>query len=442
MFVVNFCLGSEWALTLRSPAAPPSPALAAAQSRLLALRETYRARRAALGLAPVGDGAACEATDNGRFPPPPSPPPPPQPSALTLPPHLGWESAPLTAVLRRHLTQQTTNDTIEQVNEAAGSEPVCIPDTQPVAPPPSAISAPQTAVSICVYPDIALGILREEQAGPARIWYLLRHLDVIGCGWMAETAVRQHLTQRHSPLRICGGRQLRNLLNQGEGLFWVRHNGRIWLRSLVKVAVALSVKRLQGRPVAVDLAHFTHGIGTFRAHLYATFHSGRGSDEKMAAPIARETVANLSHVPPRTQRLYEAKSGVKKSRNFALGTPVSPKQAQETGWQKGQALFLLTDRRGYHGPAGETYLAWQLPNSYSGPHPQQSNGRQKRLNQAIADLLPIGMTGNGNSQTEPQRQRRYCHHGKMAAQLYNRLSDAFYWPALKSNGFWYVTQNN
>ncbi len=367
-----------------------------------------------------------------------------------LPTHLGWGSSALTAVLRRRLTQEQTS--AKQIQTYAGDhsrestsvhQPVC-QVSKPTLPSHGPDSAPhpsdaETAVSLRVYPDIALGILRAEQTGPARVWYLLRHLDPNGCGWVEETVVRRHLTERNSPLRLCGQRQLRNLLKQGDGLFWERRNGRIWLRSLVKLAVALDVGRLQARPVAVPLTHFTAGMGEFRAHLYATFHSGRGNTKEVATPIARETLANLSYVPPRTQRLYERKAGVKKVHNFAIGSKVTTKTAQETGWQKGHALFLFTDHHGRHGAVGSTYLAWQLPNSYQGPHIQQQNGRQKRLNKAIADLLPIGMTGNGGSEIETRRQRRYCPDGKVAARLYNRLPQAFYWPARNTTGWWYAT---
>ena len=397
------------------PLHPPSPALLAAQERLLALREAHRAQHVEKKPPFATDQAVL--ADHGRIPAAnPSP----------LPTHLGWHSAAVTAHLHQRLP------IIEEVVEENDPLPPPAPPTAPAKPPR------QTAVSLRVYPDMALAILREEAAAPARVWYLLRHLDEAGSGWIEETAVRTQLTGKESPLRLCGPRQLRNLLAQGDGLFWERQNGRVWLRSLSKVAAGLGVMRLQGRPVAVPLAHFKGGIGTFRAHLYATFHSGRGKADKTAAPIARETITRLSSVPARTQRLYEKQAGVKKKRNFALGPRLTPTAVQEQGWQRGNALFKLTDHQGQHGPAGATYLAWQLPNSYTGPHPQQSNGRQKRLNQTIADLLPIGMTGNDNQQVEARRHRRYCPHGKMAARLFNRSPRDFYWPAPASSKVWYA----
>ena len=420
------------------PQLTPSPALLAAQERLLTLRERYHAEQGTSLLPATDHDPGRNGSDNGRFSRPNSQSSTQPLRHSTLPDHLGWDSAAVTGMLRRSgINGQAVPKATAESSQNCGVE---VTKSRPPTAPKAA-----TAVSLRVYPDMALAILRQDLAAPARVWYLLRHLDQIGCGWLEETAVRDHLTNSQSPLRLCGKRQLRNLLNQGDGLFWDRQNNRIWLRSLVKVAIGLEVTRLQGRPVSVPLPHLVAGIGAFRAHLYATFHSGRGSQDQAAGPIARETLANLSHVPPRTQRLYETRAGVKRAFNFALGMPISSKTEQEMCWQKGHALFELTDHRGKHGPAGTTYLAWQLPNSYNGPHPQQQNGRQKRLNQSIVDLLPIGMTGNDDTPVVPARQRRYCRHGQMAARLYNRAPrDSFrptafcYWPTARDKGIWYV----
>ncbi|MBE2197003.1 MAG: hypothetical protein IAE79_00235, partial [Anaerolinea sp.] len=295
-------------------------------------------------------------------------------------------------------------------------------------------TAPTT---ITLYPDIALGMLRAELAAPGRIWLLLRHLDAQGNGWLSVDEVRKQLTPRHAPLRVCGWRQLRNLLDEGEGVFWQRQNGRIWLRSVVKVAAALDVWRLNGRPVALAVSVLTQRIGQVRAHFYASFHSGRNR-ETAVSPIARATLQEITHVHPRTQRRYEAQVRVQRQYNYALGPQVQTAAAEQQAWQHGQALFHFTDAAGLHGPAGATYYAWQLPNHYVGPHQPQPRGRQKRHNRELVDLLQQGTTGNGK-QTKPHfRQKRFYSLGKAAAKAANRGQSCVYWPGRK--GVWFCLE--
>jgi hypothetical protein len=197
------------------------------------------------------------------------------------------------------------------------------------------------------------------------------------------------------------------------------------------VAAALGVRRLVGRPIGVPLSALLGSIGDARAHLYATFHSGRvreewtiGAGEKgrkgagaqsstpafshpctpasSGSPIARDTLAALSGACARSQAAYERRAGIRARSNIALAervaanAPTGPAE-QERAWQRGRALFRLRDYRGHHGRPGATYLAWRLPNAF-GPargHQQRPKGRQKRINRQLADLFTKGMTGNG-----------------------------------------------
>jgi len=256
-----------------------------------------------------------------------------------------------------------------------------------------------------VYPDLALGILRRKKAAPGRVWLLLRHHDAAGRGRVDLAEAVRLLTRDGSPLRICGRRQLINLLAAGEGLFWQRDtgsDGREWLRlhSATRVAAGLGVARLGGSPVAVPLNALTGTIGQCRAHLYAAFHSGRTTTDLLTGerrgrgPIARETLCKLSGAVPNSQRNYERRAHVGRRSAIAVGPQVGRADEQELAWRRGRALFHLRDRQGRFGRPGATYLAWQLPNEYTGPHATLPRGRMKRLNRALADLFHDGMTGN------------------------------------------------
>lgn len=395
----------------RAGTTSPSEALLAAQSTLLALQEARREERRRQGL-PVKVSTA-----------PLSPPSPDLQNAKEeLPEHLGWGSVPLTAVLRRRLHQKQS----QLPTSISPLPPPSQVNSHPVVPP-----APPSA-HFQLHPDIGLAMLREEQVAAGRIWLLLRHLDSDGRGWLSLPEIRQRLTATNAELRVCGWRQLRNLLQNGEGLFWQRHDERLWLRSMTRVVARLGVSRLCGRPVAVPVHVLCQSIGTVRAHLYASFHSSRSADvTRPAMPIARATLKTLSGIGRHSQRHYERKVGVRRRPNYVLAGQVTPEEEQEHAWQHGRALFRFCDRKGRYGPAQVTYLAWQLPNSYEGPHAVRPNGRQKRINRKLADLLTQGITGNDEAAAMPidgSFSQRYYRNGALAGKGYNRSSDRdAYW---------------
>ena len=223
---------------------------------------------------------------------------------------------------------------------------------------------------------------------------------------MGEREAARLLAGDGSPLHVCGRRQLANLLAAGDGLFWERRAGVVWLRGAARVAAALGVARLGGSPVGVPLAALTGSIGRVRAHLYATFHSGRQRTDLLTGrpqprgPIARATLTALTTAAPNSQRAYERRAGIGRRAAVALGPLVGTANEQEVAWRRGRALFHLRDTQGRHGRPGAVYLAWQLPNEYTGPHAPLPRGRQKRLNRALADLFHNGMTGNGGPTEE------------------------------------------
>ena len=371
----------------------------------------------------------------------------------SLPDHLGWGSQPLTHLLRQSPKQMST--------APLAAPPAAMPanSKQPHARHDQATnstnSRPSPISHVKLYPDIGLAMLREEQTASGRIWLLLRGLDEDGRGWVGRSAVRRLLTKRKSSLYLCGWRQLRNLLRDGEGLYWQQDHERIWLRSAAKVALALGVNRLTGRPVLVEVSSLRQGIGRFRAELYTAFHSGRAKDapsgQGAAAPIARETLTAISGVGESTQRRYEAKTGTDVQTNYAIGNTVTETEMQESAWQNGHAIFVLKDTRGQQGPKGRQYIAWQLPNSYSGSHQQCPKGRQRRINRQLTqmrenDLVMKGMPGNVEPTTETTRAKLYYPTGKLAAQAFNRGQvDRCYWqqskpkkdlPTMNSHAIW------
>ncbi len=481
-----------------------SPALASAQERLLELRQSFRQSRALLS----GD---------------PAPPTPKSKQILNalagtdaeqhrsrrrkarsavgrieqLPLHLGWDSAGVTAVLQQ--AQKHDEDDVGQALHRHDTRPSTVtPHTSRLAPP---LEPPPY---LKVYPSVAQGMVREGHTAAGRIWLLLRCWDKNGRGWFTEAEAQRFFTSKNisaeprnqniehgiqntrssipHPTYLFGQRQWRNLVKKGTGIFWRRENGRLWLNSVSKTAAALGIWQLTGRPVQIPITALTGKISTVRAHLYATFHSSRavtcsGKQPQQPQPIARETLTAQFNISPRTQRSYERKARVKSHKNYAIGKKESAENAKEAAWQHGLATFSLTDHLGKNGRSRATYLAWQLPNHYFGPHQPACRGQQKRINRELADLFMKGMTGNDNEsvdgnnnltaearRTQSKRAaplaslasastvfntslrlknipKRFCANGAAAAKVYNhsQANRDVYWRST-SEGIWHVLE--
>ena len=278
------------------------------------------------------------------------------------------------------------------------------------------------ADTIPAHPGILTAMLKNGCEAAGRVYLLLRYIDHQGRGWLPIQEVRERLTKKQSPLKICSWRRLRQILNQGEGVFWYRNDKkRLWIRGVHKIAYALSVEHLQGLPIDFPVAALLGQVSMVRAHFYASFHSGRKDDK----PISRETLEELTGVPERTQRDYDKLAAVKRERNIATGGKYTKVNVEQAAWEKGRGVFKFHDVQGKQGRKGTEYIAWHLPNSYSGPHARRSRRSQKCVNRKLADLLTKGTAGNG----EEAIDKIFWHNAKEAGRAYNRnpRCDA-YWP--------------
>jgi hypothetical protein len=156
-----------------------------------------------------------------------------------------------------------------------------------------------------------------------------------------------------------------------------------------------------------------------------------------AMPISRAALTELSGVGASSQRAYETRAGVEVQTNCAVGEAVTKEATENRAWRHGRALFELKDHRGRQGRKGQSYLAWQLPNSYIGAHARQPKGRQKRINRKLRDLVNIGTPGNGERAVDtasaaatavPKPTKRYYPNGKLAARAAERdVGRQHYW---------------
>jgi hypothetical protein len=364
-----------------------SPELLEAQAKLLQLR-------ANLGIAPSMGGASPLA-------------------AATPETGTNWSLRNAQAALQQRRLQLGIAK--PATSQTAADWPDEVPASNPI---PDVI--PRSSTTVTVHPTIAMAILRQHLEAPARVYFLLRVIDVVGRGWLPLGLVREQLTKKESPLRICGWRRLRQLLKEGEGIFWHRDDqDRLWTKGAHRIAYTLDSGRLQGFPVALPTQAFLGGIQAVRAAFYGCFHGGRDSK-----PISRDTLRSVTGLAERTQRAYDLVAKIKRQRNIAIGEGYSQEKAQERAWLKGRAVFHFIDAKGLQGRVGREYVAWHLPNSYQTIYQRRSRGSRKRLNRKLNDLLTKGITGN----TEAAVEKVFFPTGALAVRRYNRDPDIdAYW---------------
>jgi len=278
-------------------------------------------------------------------------------------------------------------------------------------------------------------MLKQDQAAAGRVYLLLRYLDQAGRGWLPVKEIRERLTRKGSPLKAMGWRRLRQIFHQGEEVFWQRDSyGRLWLKGPHKIAAKLDCTRLEGLRVELPVKTLLEGIGTVRAHFYATFHSKRKNDN----PITRERIRELISVAERTQRIYDQTAGVERQCNIAVGPRYTKISAHEQAWKRGRGMFQFVDTQGQQGPKNRAYVAWQLPNSYQGPHHKRCKGRQKKINQCLA-----GLVKRDAGEQRAEVDKLFWSNGAAAAQAYNRDQDLdVFWQRgqtrRKTTILWYV----
>jgi hypothetical protein len=283
-----------------------------------------------------------------------------------LPAHLSWGKATLVALMREECAQwRPTGISIQVLKDD---------------PPEDAARGSLT--DILIHGELAAAVLRAGCVATARVWWILRATDRQGIGRFEKQGVKAQLSGQ-----IGGWRRVRQLLCEGDGLFWVWDGEQVWLRSAAKVAAALGIVRIAADPVAFSIQKLFGRIAQVKANLYAIFHSTR--DE---TPIARETLRDLTGISASSQRSYEACAGVQSKTQYAL----LAENLEDAAWQHGFAVFTFTDHLGKHGKAGQRWTARQLPNCYSAPFKQHRyKNRRQRLNRKLVDLLKQGTTGNG-----------------------------------------------
>lgn len=384
-----------------SGSASLSPELQAAQELLYQKRAAARAERLRLGL-PV-DLAKTQAE--------PQPRPSTSDIIRQLPPHLGWENQSYTQWVRASQPQPSV--------ESPPAEPIFTPE-----PPVSSSVTPQThRPFLRIFGHVCDAIYRQNLASPGRVWLLLRYLDQAqGTGRVALSTVKEALTHKENPLACLSWKRLRQILQEGENIFWHRsaEGEMVYYHSEVRVALTLGLKRIGGWAVQIEVSELVQPIQNIKALFYDAFHSARGDGLNM--PITRHMMDGRGQGDRRTQRKYEAQRGIQNQANYAHVGRYSPAKWQQAkltpaDMRVGGPAFIFVDYEGVLGqqpgrlnrPENQQhwhniYIMRRIGNAYSGTLPTAKRGRKwtNRKLKHLYDSMPI--TGSFAVEEEAQNK--------------------------------------
>ncbi len=315
---------------------------------------------------------------------------------------------------------------------------------------PTAASLPQTTTSptkpvpaqaeVRLSPTLAAYCLDKKHRhqghaldAPYRLYKILQTLDQGGRGWLANSFVGAALTRKESPRYIYGRRQLKNILQRGEGLFWQRAKSkgelRIRLVARAKVASQLLDGRLRGQEVSFPLQHLL-GSGRGRqaavnAALYTAVHAGQITRKEKAGPISRARLRDISGCSSYRQRRYEKHMGITIATHIHILGRHSEYDLQRARRHQGLPAYKHTDYLGKinRHRRGADYIARRLPNSYGTPDTFSviHSRRQRTINRQLAGLCLMGSEGSGSD----KYVRLFHENAVSAARAFKQQTTAF-----------------
>ena len=313
--------------------------------------------------------------------------------------------------------QQAAKKTTDPQPKPLPDLPTTITTTPQAAEKPPK-KQPTISWKVKVYPTLALAYIQQKLAPVAAIYHLLKAYDHEGRGVVSRDIAREIFTVKKPAnafhWRLITWRRLRQIFDQGEGIFWTIAGDNIHLYGPDKVSNNLGAGRLRGRPVLVPTGKLAASSKKVKAYFYATFDAGMSRNN----PMTRQSRRRATGVPERTQLEYDKEAGTKRLTNIAV-TPFAynRENIQRFAWERGKNVFKYFDAKGKYAKKRRSVIAWRMPNSYISSLETAPKGRQKKHNRKI-DLVENLERGN-----DLEFVRIYHPTAQQAGREFNRRPD-------------------
>ena len=262
------------------------------------------------------------------------------------------------------------------------------------------------------------GTLRGVKVASGLAAYCLKHsLDLLLKWWtvirLADPEGQGHsgipdIKQIADELGVRG--RLRDILDQGEGIFWVRSRDRqrVSYRGLERLCRELEV--IPGGWYQIPPEALSSNA-KWRAHLHAAWHSHHGQ-----TPISRDAVEDDTGTSKRSQRRYEKSTGIQVRPNIKRLSPKDP---------------VDNKRRWRDAQDGNVYE--RMPNSYISRLPKLPRGKTSRVHASDTGNSDTGHSDGERLYWQPQGKARGFFN-KMQKALHERGSLLTTWGELHPKG--------
>lgn len=280
--------------------------------------------------------------------------------------------------LRLRLAYKLRSNELGRLSIYSASYKVTTTPMQPDNVTPNSIAH---VPEICLV-DSELGRLAiaVHMAALLRLWIVAREVSKQlhgGSGWLDDDSL--WFAVQEIPGYQITRRHYRRLIQKGAGLFWSRHNDRLYLIGIAKVAENLTIEAgLRGlsdviksnSPGGLKSAYMpiSGNLEQFESHIYAAWIAS-----KRHTTIARDTLAALFNRTANTLRQWESAHLADTMRiipNYAIvEDPANPSPADRH--------FSRRVKR----------QVYQMPNTYISRHRQtMRNGQRGKVKQAVNGL--------------------------------------------------------
>lgn len=247
-----------------------------------------------------------------------------------------------------------------------------------------AVKSPQLRDKVA--PDIVNAVFAAGLTSPYRLLCTMRAIDVQGRGmYYVPELVERFATNAYGTC-LWTKKHLMVLLRKGTGIFWTlddnTRNGqtKVSIHAPDRIALALGVESLVYDRVFINLEDVLYSLTHFRAVLHTAFESSRKSD----TPIARSTLAEITHVSPRTQQCYDQSIDRQRIRNIVdTGLLWTEENIQEVHWKHVERNGRSRPIRPIRQTDGTKTIGYETASTREKVLERTPRGRQKKLNRRL-----------------------------------------------------------